>query len=213
MSGPIDTSTQAASEGPAITNAADTAALLRGIPQNGMTLGSPKAPVTLVEYADLQCPYCRQFAVDAMPSIIADYVRPGKVKIDFRGITFIGPDSVKALQTAVAAGQQNKGWNVVDLLYHNQGEENTGWVTEPLLRNVLAAVPGLKVAKAVSASQSADVSSKIAEAQTQANTDGVQGTPTFFAGRTGGTLEQVPLKSLDAASMRPTLDRLLKQQS
>ena len=91
--------------------------LFAGIEQQGAALGSPKAPVTLVEYADLQCPYCAQWARDALPTLVEDYVKTGKLRIVFRGLAFIGPDSDKALRTAIAAGEQNHLWDVVHGLY------------------------------------------------------------------------------------------------
>jgi protein-disulfide isomerase len=48
----------------------DIAEELKGIPQDGLTLGSPKAPVTLTEYVDLQCPICREFETTVMPDVI-----------------------------------------------------------------------------------------------------------------------------------------------
>src|SRR5262249_925128 len=63
-----------------------TAALFRGIPQRLNQLGNPNAKVTMVEFADPQCPYCRQYALDALPAIVREYVRSGKVKLVFFGI-------------------------------------------------------------------------------------------------------------------------------
>jgi len=81
LGGSDDTS----SNGP-VAGAQENTAMLAGIPQRGNVLGSPKAPVTLVEYADLQCPYCATFAVDVLPYLLDDYVRTGKVKLEFRGM-------------------------------------------------------------------------------------------------------------------------------
>ena len=76
-----------------LPGAADAQRLFRGIPQHGNVLGSPKAPVTVVEYVDLQCPFCQEFETKAMPTLLSRYVRSGKVKIEARPIAFIGPDS------------------------------------------------------------------------------------------------------------------------
>ena len=65
----------------------------------------------------------------------------------FQGIAFIGPDSEKALRYVTAAGQQDRLWNVSELIYRNQGTENSGWVTNAFLRSVGAGVPGLDVDK------------------------------------------------------------------
>jgi protein-disulfide isomerase len=142
--------------------AAATQSLFQGIPQQGFSLGSPMAPVTLVEYGDLQCPICREYAVATLPTIVRDYVRTGKVRLEFRGLAFLGADSDKALKAAVAAGAQNRGWNMIDLLYRNQGQENSGWVTDSKLRELAAAIPGLAVAKWLGDSGSTPTKSAIA---------------------------------------------------
>ena len=118
------------------TGGAKVAAMLRGVPQHGVDLGSPRAPVTLYEFADLQCPYCAQWERNALPVLIRKYVRPGKLRIVFVGMTFLGPDSTKAFSAALAAGQQNRFWNVAELFYLNQGTENSGWVTDAFVRSV-----------------------------------------------------------------------------
>ena len=61
----------------------DTSAL-KGIPQSGLALGSPKAPVTIVEFADLQCPFCAEYHRNVFPSILDRYVRTGKVRLELR---------------------------------------------------------------------------------------------------------------------------------
>ena len=72
-----------------VEGASQTTQLLKGIPQKGITLGDPKAPVTLTEFADLQCPFCRDYTLKTFPTIVAKYVRTGKVKMVFRNYAFI----------------------------------------------------------------------------------------------------------------------------
>ncbi len=189
----------------------DAATLLQGIPQSGSTLGRPGAPVTLVEFADLQCPYCAQWSGQTFAEIVRDYVRPGKVRIVFAGLAFIGPDSERALRFAAAAGRQGKLWHVVDLLYANQGGENSGWADDELMREVGAAVPGLSVERAFADSSSPTVDRQLASAHDLATRLGVRGTPTFAAARTGAPLAPIRVTSLAADGLRPTLDRLLSR--
>lgn len=70
---------------------------LKGIPQSGNVLGSSSAHVTLIEYADPQCPACRLYTETIVPTVVNDYVRPGKIDTEYRGFPFIGPDSVKGV--------------------------------------------------------------------------------------------------------------------
>ena len=135
--------------------------------------------MTLVEYADLQCPFCAEWARNALPTLAWDYVRAGKLKIEFRGLAFVGEDSDKALRFALAAGDENKLWHAVELLYWNQGTENTGWVTDAKLDAVATAI-GLDGAALRARGDKTPVVHAIAESTTAARDDGVSSTPTIL---------------------------------
>lgn len=192
-----------------LAGAAETATLLRGIPQDGIALGSPDAPVTLVEYADLQCPFCAEWARGTFPAIVDEYVRPGEVRIEFRGMAFLGPDSQTALQTVLAAGEQDRLWNVLHILWANQGEENAGWVTEDLLQGIGDSVAGLDTERMLAQRGSGAVEGAMVSSQQSADLNGIDSTPSFLAGPTGGTLERLELSSLEPEEMRAALDALL----
>jgi protein-disulfide isomerase len=192
---------------PAKVSGSDAAALLDGIPEQGPALGRPDAPVTLVEFADLQCPFCRDWSRSSFPEIVRDYVRPGKVRMVFRGLTFIGPDSEQALRFAYAAGLQGKLWYAVDLLYANQGGENSGWVTDEFLADVAAAIPSFDLQQARAMETASQVDALIRTASDSATALDVRATPSLAAGKTGGDLELLSGTSPD--DLRPTLDSLL----
>jgi len=195
---------------PKAPGAAATAALFRGIPQQLNQLGNPKAKVTMIEFADPQCPFCRQYELDTLPTIVKEYVRTGKVKLVYFGIPIIGPNSEQGLRAIYAAGLQNRLWNFSHLLYRSQGAENSGWITDDLLRRIGNSIPGFDTQKMLADRQSAEVDAALSASAQQATNGQVDRTPTFFAGPTGGTLQQIPLTALSANAFRPTLDALIK---
>ena len=190
---------------------AEVAAMLRNIPQQGAALGSPTAPVTLVEFADPQCPYCGDWERVSLPTIVNKYVRTGKVRIVFNGMTFVGGDSETALRTALAAGEQSRFWNVIALLYLNQGTENTGWVTDALLRGIGNAIPGLDAKRMLASMQSATVTKKLTAAAALAQQAGVNSTPTFGVGKTNEAIKLVQITSLQPSGLEPALDAALRE--
>jgi protein-disulfide isomerase len=198
---------------PADTTPADTtdAAIsqIAGIPQNGTVLGNPQATVRLLQFEDLQCPICQKYTADAFPAIVEEYVKPGRVKIDFRGLAFLGPDSDKALRIAIAAGLQNKLWDVVGLFYEQQGEENSGWVTDAKIDQILAQVPGLDAAKVKVDAQGAAVNKEIAAVQAEATALSVQGTPWFYIAVGLNQPYEIRPTSLTPSAFRPALDDAL----
>jgi protein-disulfide isomerase len=180
-----------------------------GIPQRGAALGSPDAPVTLVEYADLQCPYCAYWARTTLPVLVDRYVRQGKLRIVFNGLAFIGSDSEKALRAAEAAGLRDRLWDVLDSLYRRQGVENDGWVTDELLRDVAAVVPGLGGRRLLDERWRHRVDLEIERSRSAAVAAGVNGTPSFQLGRTGDPLEPLTIGSLDPQGIVPAIEEML----
>ncbi|MFL5887157.1 MAG: DsbA family protein [Thermoleophilaceae bacterium] len=172
--------------------------LFSGIPQSGVVLGNPKAPVTMTEFADLQCPFCKRYTTDVLPTLVRDYVRTGKVKMVFRDIAFLGSDSVTAGRAATAAGQQNKLWQFIDVFYGKQQEENSGYVTDGFIRGVAQDVPALDVNRLMTARKSPSTMRDIAQARTQGHALKVQSTPSFFLQRGNG-----PQKALEFGDYTP----------
>ena len=195
----------------ALPGAADVERLYGGIPQSGHVLGSPKAPVTMVEYVDLQCPYCRSFETDAMPNLISRYVRTGKVKIEQRLLAFIGTDSERGRLAAIAAGQQGKLFNLTELLYFHQGAENTGWLSHDLVTAAAASIPGVAVPRLLAAADSATAKEQAAAFDRQAKEGSVNSTPTILVGKTGQTPHLVTLSSpSDGQSVAAAIEQALQ---
>jgi protein-disulfide isomerase len=185
-----------------------TRGVLGGIQQNGAVLGDPRAPVTLGEFADLQCPFCRDFAVQTFPRIVRDYVRTGRVRIVYHDLAFLGPDSGKAARAAYAAGEQDKLWDFVERFFARQGEENSGYVTDAFLDRIFRSIEGLDVAKAKAAAARGAGRDELAASKRLADRYGIDGTPAFAAGPTGGRQELLGIDSLGYEAFRSELDRL-----
>ena len=174
-----------------------------GIPQSGITLGSPKAPVTIVEFADLQCPFCAEYEAAVLPTLIDRYVRTGKVRLQLRVLRFLGPDSDRLARVAAAASTQNRMWQFAALAYARQGAENSGYAT-PEFVNRLVADAGVKNVDAGAAAER-----QVRQSEQAARTLGINSTPSFMIGRTGGTLERFQPSDLTPDAFIPRIDQEL----
>ncbi len=139
----------------------------------------------MVEFIDPQCPYCQQFETQVLPSLITTYVRTGKLKITMEPWAFIGPDSIRGQAAELAAARQNRAFNFTELLYDNQGEENTGWLTDAMIASIASSVPGLQVHTLLTARSSSAVKAAQKQVDALATTDKISGTPTLFVGKSG----------------------------
>ena len=181
----------------------------KGIPQHGVTLGDPEAPATLIEFADLQCPFCAQFATQALPTVIDEYVRDGRLKLQLRLLAFLGPDSERGAEVAAAATLQDRLWPFSELFFENQGPENSGYATDRFLRGLARETPGLDVARVSEDIDSPPANRLVRQAARQAEELGVDGTPSFFLVRGGEAPRSLELSSLDADSFTLALDEAL----
>ncbi|MFI5028237.1 MAG: DsbA family protein [Solirubrobacterales bacterium] len=153
--------------------------LLAGIPQRGMLLGEPQAKVRLVEFGDLQCPVCKAFSEEIVPSVIDNRVREGKASIEFRNFTIIGEESIPAGAAAIAAGEQGRGWNYVDLFYRNQGRERSGYVTDEFLTAIARGAGVRDIARWNRERKSKTVLAEVGKTTREAERLGFGGTPSF----------------------------------
>jgi protein-disulfide isomerase len=187
---------------------------LSGIPERDTVLGSPSAKVTLIEYADQQCPGCRYYTLNVFPTLVREYVRRGKVKMEYHGFPFIGPDSVKGLRFLLAAAKQNRLWQLQEALYRYQGRENSGWITDSLVRQLAAKIPGLDVQKLFADTESQAIT-KVAEGAEEKSGNELSRyvstpvTPTFLIKIDGQKPYYVNV-AFDVGQFRGALDDALK---
>ena len=182
-----------------------TASIFAGIPQHGDTLGRANAPVTMSVFEDPQCPFCRQWDLETLPTVIKRYVKTGRLKLVYRGIEIIGPNSVLGLQAIYAAGAQNKLWTFSDELYKLQGAEQSGWITSAVIRRAARAT-GADGAAILGALGSPVVRAGMTAAEKEATAEAVQGTPTFVIDRPPAIPQQLSVASLDSATFTAALD-------
>ena len=159
-------------------------------------LGSPAAPVTVVEFADFQCPFCAAVAgaenavasslksrdpswLPAIPLMIKNYVAAGKVKFVYRDFPFLGQESEWASEAAACANEQGKFWDYHDYLYAHQNGENQGAFTKDNLKH-LALQLGLDGSAFNACLDSDKFLAAVRKSRSEGQSFGVSGTPTSF---------------------------------
>jgi protein-disulfide isomerase len=193
---------------PGDTGGAQASALFRGIPERNGVLGDPDAPLTLTEFVDLQCPFCAQVSTTTLPTVVEDYVRTGKVKLEARTLHFLGPDSTVAAQIAAGAEQQGKLWPFLEVFYANQGQENSGYVTDEFLRRV-ASDAGVDADEALAQANGDYAQRRLDRANAEAGHLGVESTPTLVVSGNGRAPHVLDADPLDPQAVSAALDREL----
>lgn len=198
----------------ATATASSVETLIAGIPQNANVLGKPDAPVTLQYYGDLECPFCKAFTIGALPKIIEKWVRSGKLRIEYHSLETATrePETFRTQQVAaLAAGKQAKMWNFVELFYHEQGEEDSGYVTEKFLQGLAEQIKGLDLAKWTSDRADSTLDSDVTNDAQTANDVGFTGTPSFLIGKTGGASKKLePTQFNESGEYDAAIEKLLK---
>ncbi|HEX5597697.1 MAG TPA: DsbA family protein [Micromonosporaceae bacterium] len=155
------------------------APLIRRQEGDPLALGRVDAPVVIIEYADFQCPYCARFARQTVGQLKTEYVDRGLVRIEWRDLPILGPESETAAAAARAAGAQGRFWEYHDALYAEDRRVNSGALTDAALR-AIAADLGLDLARFDLDRDSGATRAALARDEQEAIALGITGTPAFI---------------------------------
>ncbi|RAL26801.1 DsbA family protein [Thermoflavimicrobium daqui] len=102
-------------------------------------IGSPDAPVKLVEFGDYKCPSCKMFHDEVYPKLKKDFIDTGKVQMHFVNMAFLGPDSMTAAMAGESIFKQKPEafWKFYDIVYQNQQAEDKVWATPEFLTDLV----------------------------------------------------------------------------
>jgi protein-disulfide isomerase len=154
----------------------------------GFVLGKPDAPLTMVEFTDLQCPFCRQYVTVTFEQIKKDWIDTGRLRYISRDFPLdIHPQAMNAARAARCAGEQGKFWEMRMTLMRNANLLSRDYITRT------AADLKLDPTAFAACTASGKFDSAIAADLDEGARIGITGTPTFVVGRTGATTLEGPV--------------------
>lgn len=155
--------------------------ILKELPKNVQVLGNPNAKLTIVEFADFQCPFCGKFHKEVFPSIKKNYIDTGKVKFIYLDFAFLGQESLDTSEAAKCSTEQGKFWEYHDEIYKNQGGENQGSFNKTVLQKFATNI-GLNMSQFNECIADTRYDKAIADEQALGKKYGINGTPGFLIG-------------------------------
>ncbi len=172
------------------------------------SLGDARAKITVIEYADFQCPFCGKFYSEAEKSIREKYVPEGKVRFVYRDYAFLGEESTKAAEAARCANDQGKFWEYHDYLFTHQNGENKGAFSNPNLESFAKEV-GLEASAFHECLSSEKYAGAVTLSTQNGTKAGVQGTPKGFILKKGKIVDTID-GAEPAASVEAKIEKALK---
>jgi protein-disulfide isomerase len=119
-----------------ISGADEVQQLIGGVQQDGASLGSPDAPVTISVFTDLQCSTCDAYELDTVDPLIEEYARGDTVRLEFHNYSLGQAETTKAAYAATAAGEQDRLWQFVELFFRNQDAAPAHVVSDEFLNDI-----------------------------------------------------------------------------
>jgi protein-disulfide isomerase len=171
--------------------------------------GSTAAPVTVIDFSDLQCPGCNRFVKATEPQINSTYVQTGKVALVFEHLPNRGFDSLPAAIAAQCANDQGKFWQYHNLLYKNQGPIDSGWASKNNLKKFASQIPGLDVQKFNSCYDSQKYKTLVESDLALAHSLGFTQTPSFVIVKSNGSDPQQLLGPQPFQEFKAVIDKEL----
>ncbi len=156
--------------------------ILKDIPKGIPVLGNPNAKLTIVEFADFQCPYCAKFHKEVFPAIKAKYIDTGKVKFIYMDYAFLGQESLDAAEAAKCANEQGKFWEYHNEIYNSQTGQSRGVFNSDVFKGFAQKI-GLNVTQFTECTLGSKYDKTISEELALGSKYGISGTPGFLIGK------------------------------
>jgi protein-disulfide isomerase len=162
----------------------DDRAPLGSISVTGFSLGHADAPLTMVEFTDLQCPFCGRFYATVFEQIKKEYIETGKLRYVSRDFPLetIHPFALTAARASRCAGDQGKFWEMRHTILANNSHL-TADTFATLAQDLRLDAAAFSTCVADSTKFGAEIQKDLAEGTAA----GVTGTPSFVIGRSGAT--------------------------
>ena len=154
-------------------------------------LGNPDAPVTIVEFGDYQCPFCKRWNENTKPAIKQNLIDTGKASLVYVDFAIIGPDSVKIHAGSYCAADQGLYWEYHDFAYANQGHENDGWANSENVKLLASGIQGLDTESFNECLDSKKYEQRVQDNRKIASDTGARSTPSFIIIAPDGTGETI----------------------
>jgi protein-disulfide isomerase len=148
-------------------------------------MGSAAAPVTVYEFADFQCPHCKDFSQISATDFKNKYVSTGQAKLVWVNYPIMGDESTHAAKGAVCATEQGQFWAYHDWVFANQPiQTNSGRFSSDGLAEIVAEIPAIDSAAFQTCMDAAETASRVQEDQAFGRDEAVESTPSFKVGDT-----------------------------
>ena len=172
-------------------------------------LGEISSPVTIVEFGDYQCPFCKRWNETTKPAIERNFIESGKASLIYVDFPIIGPDSIVAHAGSYCAAEQGMYWKYHDFVYANQGHENDGWANSDNLKALVSGIDGLDTDLFDKCLDSKRYEQRVNDNKEIASNAGARSTPTFIIIGPEGTAEMIT-GAQPYGTFKTVIDELVK---
>jgi protein-disulfide isomerase len=172
-------------------------------------LGSPFAPVTIIDFSDFQCYLCARYVKNTEPKINETYIQTGKANLVFKHLPNRGTDSMGAAIAAQCTNDQGMFWQFHNLLYKNQGPIDSGWVSKDNLKKFASKIGGLDIQKFNSCFDGQKYKSLVERDIALGASFGFQDTPNFIIVNSDGYNAEIIKGAQPFAAFEALVDKKL----
>ena len=173
-------------------------------------LGDASSPVTIVEFGDYQCPFCKRWNETVKPALEQNLIKTGKASLIYVDYPIIGHDSITVHAGSYCAAEQGLYWKYHDFAYANQGHENDGWANSENLKLLVSGIDGLDADSFDECIDSKKYEQRVKDNKKIASDAGARSTPTFILIPQEGQAEMI-IGAQPYGTLEAVIDEMTRQ--